>query len=262
MLLPGLGAVSTTFIAGIHAIRKGLAAPVGSVTQMGTIRLGKRTEGRTPLIRDFVPIVPIEDLALRRVGPVRGRRLYRGAESRRARTGAARCGAGGTGRCASHAGRLRPRFREEARRVVRQVGGHQDGPRRPAHRGHRAVPRSFGRRPGGDDLVRFHRDLPGRGSGPPGPRDVRSGPEEQLARYRAQHDLRVRRPQVRRAVRQRRAQPQRRHSGASGTGLGERRSRRRQGLQDRPDAHEDDPGAGPQGQDAGPQRLVLHQHPR
>ena len=63
VLLPGLGAVSTTFIAGIHAIRKGLAAPVGSVTQMGTIRLGKRTEGRTPLIRDFVPIVPIEDLS-------------------------------------------------------------------------------------------------------------------------------------------------------------------------------------------------------
>ena len=63
VLLPGLGAVSTTFIAGVHAIRKGLAAPIGSVTQMGTIRLGKRTEGRTPLIRDFVPLVPIGDLS-------------------------------------------------------------------------------------------------------------------------------------------------------------------------------------------------------
>ena len=63
VLLPGLGAVSTTFIAGVHAVRKGLAAPIGSVTQMGTIRLGKRTEGRTPLIRDFAPLVPIGDLS-------------------------------------------------------------------------------------------------------------------------------------------------------------------------------------------------------
>ena len=63
VLLPGLGAVSTTFIAGIHAIRKGLAAPVGSVTQMGTIRLGRRTEGRTPLIRDFAPLCPLEELS-------------------------------------------------------------------------------------------------------------------------------------------------------------------------------------------------------
>ncbi|MFQ5675974.1 MAG: inositol-3-phosphate synthase, partial [bacterium] len=48
VLLPGLGAVSTTFIAGVEAIRKGLSKPVGSVTQMGTIRLGKRTDNRTP----------------------------------------------------------------------------------------------------------------------------------------------------------------------------------------------------------------------
>ena len=63
VLLPGLGAVSTTFIAGVQAIRRGLAAPVGSVTQMGTIRLGKRTEGRAPLIRDFVPLAGVEDLS-------------------------------------------------------------------------------------------------------------------------------------------------------------------------------------------------------
>ncbi len=63
VLLPGLGAVSTTFIAGLQAIRRGLAAPIGSVTQLGTIRLGKRTEARTPLIRDFVPLSPIGDLS-------------------------------------------------------------------------------------------------------------------------------------------------------------------------------------------------------
>lgn len=62
VLLPGLGAVSTTFIAGVEAIRKGIAKPVGSVTQMGTIRLGKRTENRTPKIKDFVPLAEIDDL--------------------------------------------------------------------------------------------------------------------------------------------------------------------------------------------------------
>ena len=62
MLLVGLGAVSTTFIAGVHAIRKGLAPATGALTQMGTIRLGKRTEGRSPLIKDFVPLSSLDDL--------------------------------------------------------------------------------------------------------------------------------------------------------------------------------------------------------
>ncbi|MFQ5674639.1 MAG: inositol-3-phosphate synthase [bacterium] len=62
VLLPGLGAVSTTFIAGVEAIRQGLSKPIGSVTQMGTIRLGKRNENRIPLIKDFVPLTDLKDL--------------------------------------------------------------------------------------------------------------------------------------------------------------------------------------------------------
>ena len=62
VLLVGLGAVSTTFIAGVHAIRKGLAVPIGSLAQMGTVRLGKRTDGRTPLVKDFVPLASLDDL--------------------------------------------------------------------------------------------------------------------------------------------------------------------------------------------------------
>jgi len=62
ILIPGLGAVSTTFIAGVEAVRRGLAEPIGSLTQMGTIRLGKRTEQRTPLIRDFLPLASLDDL--------------------------------------------------------------------------------------------------------------------------------------------------------------------------------------------------------
>ena len=56
ILLVGMGAVSTTTIAGVLAVRRGLAKPIGSLTQMGTVRLGKRTEGRSPLIKDFVPL--------------------------------------------------------------------------------------------------------------------------------------------------------------------------------------------------------------
>jgi myo-inositol-1-phosphate synthase len=62
ILIPGMGAVTTTFIAGVEAVRRGLAKPIGSVTQLATIRLGKRTEGRSPLIKDFVPLAGLNDL--------------------------------------------------------------------------------------------------------------------------------------------------------------------------------------------------------
>ena len=62
VLLPGMGAVSTTFMAGVELVRKGAAQPVGSVTQLGTIRLGKRTEGRSPQLKKFVPIADLKDL--------------------------------------------------------------------------------------------------------------------------------------------------------------------------------------------------------
>lgn len=62
VLLPGLGAVATTFIAGIAAIKKGIALPIGSLTQLGTIRLGKRTEKRVPMIKDFIELADMNDL--------------------------------------------------------------------------------------------------------------------------------------------------------------------------------------------------------
>jgi myo-inositol-1-phosphate synthase len=62
IMLVGMGAVSTTTIAGVLAIRRGLAKPIGSLTQMGTVRLGKRTEARSPLIRDFVPLTSLDDV--------------------------------------------------------------------------------------------------------------------------------------------------------------------------------------------------------
>ena len=62
ILTPGIGAVASTFIAGVIAARKGLAAPIGSVSQMAHIRLGAREEDRNPLIRDFVPLAGLDDL--------------------------------------------------------------------------------------------------------------------------------------------------------------------------------------------------------
>jgi myo-inositol-1-phosphate synthase len=62
VMIPGMGAVATTFVAGVEAVRKGLAQPIGSLTQMGTIRLGKRTEGRSPSLHEFVPLAKISDL--------------------------------------------------------------------------------------------------------------------------------------------------------------------------------------------------------
>ena len=61
-MIPGMGAVATTFVAGVEAVRKGISSPIGSLTQMGTIRLGKRTEGRSPKIKDFMPLAGLDDL--------------------------------------------------------------------------------------------------------------------------------------------------------------------------------------------------------
>ena len=62
VMVVGMGAVATTMIAGVEAVRRGLAKPIGSLTQMGTIRLGKRTENQSPLIKDFVPLADLNDI--------------------------------------------------------------------------------------------------------------------------------------------------------------------------------------------------------
>src|SRR5260370_29968046 len=62
VMIPGMGAVATTFMAGVEAVRKGIAEPIGSLTQTGPIPLGKRTEGRSPKIKKFVPLAGLNDL--------------------------------------------------------------------------------------------------------------------------------------------------------------------------------------------------------
>jgi myo-inositol-1-phosphate synthase len=70
VLCVGLGAVASTFIAGVENVRRGRAQAIGSLTQMGTIRLGKRTEGRSPLIKDFVPLADLKDLVFGAWDPI------------------------------------------------------------------------------------------------------------------------------------------------------------------------------------------------
>src|SRR5271154_2638866 len=62
VLTPGMGAVSTTFMAGVELVRRGHSVPVGSLTQMGTIRLGRRTEARVPKINEFVKLAALNDI--------------------------------------------------------------------------------------------------------------------------------------------------------------------------------------------------------
>src|SRR6266576_3538705 len=70
VMLVGLGAVSTTFIAGVENVRRGRALPIGSLTQMATIRLGKRTEKRSPKIKEFVPLADLKDLVFAAWDPI------------------------------------------------------------------------------------------------------------------------------------------------------------------------------------------------
>jgi myo-inositol-1-phosphate synthase len=70
ILTPGLGAVATTFMAGVESIRLGRSKPIGSLTQMATIRLGKRTENRSPLIRDFIPLASLDDIVFGAWDPI------------------------------------------------------------------------------------------------------------------------------------------------------------------------------------------------
>jgi myo-inositol-1-phosphate synthase len=70
ILTPGLGAVATTFIAGVESVRRGLSQPIGSLTQMATIRLGKRTENRSPLIKEFVPLAGLDDIVFGAWDPI------------------------------------------------------------------------------------------------------------------------------------------------------------------------------------------------
>ncbi len=178
----GLGAVATTLIAGVELAKRGQALPIGSLTQMGTIRLGKRTEDRTPLIKDFVPLAALDDIVFG-AWDVFPDDAYVAALARRRARGGRHLEA-----ISDVLRDIRPMKAAFERKYVKQ-------PRRPAHHRHRrqadacsnAIREDINRfhdekkrRPPGDDLVRVHRDL------------HRAGPDApDLARLRGGHRRRT-----------------------------------------------------------------------
>ena len=240
VLIPGMGAVTTTFIAGLEAMKRGLGKPIGSLTQLGTIRLGKRTEGRSPAINDFVPLARPEDLV---VGcwDIFEDNAYEAAVK---------------------AGVLEMPLLEQLKEPLEAIQPmkavfDQDFVKRlngpnvktggskmdyaemvmdDIRRFQRAAP---GAARTGDDLVRLHRGLPPARGGACHPEGFRVRAAEERSGNLAQPDLRLRRAEIRGSLRQRRAAPDHRYAGAAGTGAEHERAGLRQGLQERPDVHED-----------------------
>ena len=114
VLLPGMGAVATTFMAGVELVRTKKAQPVGSLTQMGTIRLGKRTEGRSPKIKDLVKLARLEDLVFGGWDIFPGEFLRRSGEGRRAGCAASRGSEVVLVKDQADGGSVRPRVCEDA----------------------------------------------------------------------------------------------------------------------------------------------------
>ena len=224
ILTPGHGRGRHHVHGGRRGHPTGIAKPIGSLTQMGTIRLGKRTENRSPLIKEFVPLAKLEDIVFG------GWDLFPDD----AYQAAAKAGVLSSEHLAAvkpflsdikpmTAG-VRSGLREEADRHPLQDRQVQDGPGRAGDRGHRELPEDQQLRPPGDGVVRVDRGVPRAGPGARQRGGVREGPARERSRDRPVADLRLRRAEVRGAVRQRRPQPDGRHPGPAGAGPGEVRS--------------------------------------
>ena len=205
VLIPGMGAVTTTFIAGVEAIKRKLAKPIGSVTQMATIRLGKRTEGRSPRIQDFVPLASLEDLVFG-TWDIYPDTCYEAAEK------AGVLEKSLLEKLKEPLSAIRPMPAVFDHDFVRRIDGPnkkaagiQDGPCRDADGRHPQFPRVHRRRPAGDDLVRFHGSLPPARRRAPDPGRFRMRPAEERPGDFAQPDLRLCRAEDGRALRQWRA---------------------------------------------------------
>ena len=142
VLIPGMGAVTTTFIAGLEAIKRGLGKPIGSLTQLGTIRLGKRTEGRSPAIRDFVPLARLEDLEVGCWDIFEDNAYEAAVKAGVLEMPLLEQAEGAAFGHQAHEGGVRPEFRQAHQRPQRQDRRLQDGPRRDGDGRHPAVSRS------------------------------------------------------------------------------------------------------------------------
>ena len=263
VLTVGLGAVASTLIAGVELVKRGLAEPIGSLALMDTIRLGKRTDDRSPLIRDFVPIAALDDLVFGAWDPFPDD----------AYVAAQRAGVLDAGKHVeqiSDALRdVRPMPAAFDRRYVKNIDA--DNVLGPVSK--RAMLEAIR-----EDINRFRDEKrvdrvvmiwcastevyiePGPAHARP--RGLRGGDRRRRPDDRAVNALRVRRLAGGRAVLQRRPEPDRRHPRAARLRHRARPGDLGQGLQDRPDADQDGAGADAQGADARPVRVVLDEHPR
>jgi myo-inositol-1-phosphate synthase len=262
VLLPGMGAVASTFIAGVMAARKGIHPPIGSLTQMANIRLGKREENRNPLIRDFVPLASLDDLVFGGWDPISPNAMEA------AKTAGVLQGSD-LDAVSQEMEAIVPMDAVFDQRWVSRLEGVRV----------KDIPNKWDQAMALiDDIARFKAENGcdrlvmvwcGSTEAYQEPSAVHAsvasfeqGLQGQRRQHRAEPDLRLRRAPVRRPVRQRCAQSDDRprlHDRALEAARG---ADRRQGLQDRPDAHEDDPGPRAEGPHARPARLVLDQHPR
>jgi myo-inositol-1-phosphate synthase len=259
-MVVGLGAVATTMIAGVEAVRRGLAKPIGSLTQMGTIRLGKRTDNNSPLIKDFVPLADLNDIVFT------GWDIFEDNVYEPPRT--PRCWT------RKRSSKLKPYLETikpmpavfDQYYVKRLHGTH--------------VKKGKNKRDLADqviaDIRAFKKTVDRVVMIWCGSTEIFLEPTavhqsiEAFEKGLETNDI---------GIAPRRSTPTRRSSegvpfanGAPNLTVDvpahdraleeERRAHLRQGLQDRPDLHEDRPGAGLQGAHAGRLRLVLHQHPR
>ena len=263
VLTVGLGAVSSTLIAGVELAKRGQAAPIGSLTQMATIRLGKRTDNRTPLIRDFVPLASLDDIVFGAWDPFPDD-AYVAAQ----RAGVLESGKHLEG--ISDALRdVRPMKAAFDREYVKRL----DGENTIGTIDKRSMLEAIR-----EDINRFRDEKqvdrvvmlwaasteifiePGPGT--PDDRVVRGGDRRQRPDDRPVDAVRLRGDPRRRAVRQRRAQPHGRHPRPARARRRARRADLRQGLQDRSDADQDRARPDAQGAHARAVGLVLDQHPR
>ena len=225
VMIPGMGAVATTFIAGVEAVRKGISKPIGSLTQMGTIRLGKRTEGRSPKIKEFVPLAGLDDL------------VFAGWDIFEDDMYAAAGKAGVLDRSLLEQVKpflssIKPRKAVFDKNYVKKL----DGPNVKKGKNKMELAeqvrddiREFKQSSGAERLVMvwcgstetFIEAGPGARDG----RGVREGNARQRREHRAVDDLRLRRAEGGRALRQRRAEPHGRHSAPCSSSRS--RSRRR-----------------------------------
>ena len=250
VLIPGMGAVTTTFIAGVEAVKQGLGAPIGSLTQLGTIRLGKRTEGRTPKIKDFVPLAPLECLSFG------GWDIYED-NAYEAATRAQVLERPLLDQLKEPLSAIRPMKAVFDHEYVKRING--PNVKSGASKMDKAEAlmediRDFKKKNGCTRLVMiwcgstevFHKPAAVHQS----LEAFRRRTAQERSGYCAEPDLRLCRAEAARSVRQWRAEPDHRHPGAARAGPQPGSPDLRQGFQDRPDVHEDANGARFQGANA------------